>query len=238
MEVNPFVSISSPLRGSKPKHNKGKNIMFTTTTWTGSRQKDLNPRLKISPNSPFFYMHHPFSWELACLEDEWFWVPTFSTLVEMAGVNGVEGTKDGVDSGLSRLRFSELGYMILDRELEYVARYETVSGGYFYCNKFNHPKIIAGKVFWSMDVDGWIEYRKNLVEIGLIDPPHPEVIETKRIDVNRKIERRLKVQHLPEIKKEIDQLYELKKLMDETYEKMINPDQKPKAKKGKKTHAK
>ena len=196
--------------------------MFKTTTWTGHRPQNTNPRLRINPNSPFFYMHHPFSWELACLNDEWIWVPTFSTLIEMAGVNGVEGTKDGVDSGLSRLRFSELGYLILHRDLEYIARYETMSGGYYYCNKFNHPKIIGTQVFWNMDVDGWIEYRKNLVDIGLIEPPHAEVIESKRIDVNRKIERRLKVQHLPEIKKEIDQLYALKKLMDDTYQKMFN----------------
>jgi hypothetical protein len=197
--------------------------MFTPSSWTGETPKSQNPKLNVLPNSPFYYMHHPFSWELVEMNDSYIWLPSFSILREMAGVNGVEQTPQGPDSTVSRMRFTDRGYTILDREFGYVARYETIHGGYYYCNKFNVPKIIGRKVFWNMDSNGWNEFRLSLIENNVLIMPEIEVIEEKRIAIDRKIERRIPLQHLPEIKKEIDSLYQTKKQMTESFNALISP---------------
>lgn len=197
--------------------------MFTPQSWTGTAQKSDQPKLNVHPNAPFYYMHHPFSWELVNHNDKYIWLPCFSMLREIAGVNGVEQTPQGPDSTISRMRFAESGFKILDRDFGYVARYETVHGGYYYCNRFNIPKIIGNKVFWNMDKSGWNEFRLSLIENEIIHKPEIEVIEEMRIDVDRKIDRRVSLQHLPEIKKEIDALYDTKNQMIASFKALVEP---------------
>lgn len=202
--------------------------MFTPSSWTGSRPQNENPKLNLKGNAPYFLMHHPYGWELVFFQDQWTWLPTFSKLRELPGVNGVEDTPQGADSTVSRIKFSDNGYQIIDREFGYVARYETTRGTYYYCNKWNIPKIIGREVFWKMDSDGWNEWRLSLVEGGIINHPEPEIIESKRMSIDRKIDRRIKFQHIPEIKKEIDGLYEIKKLMLTAFKELTEPKKKRK----------
>jgi hypothetical protein len=65
--------------------------------------------------------------------------------------------------------------------------------------------------------------------MGVIAYPEIEVVQSKIKMLDKKIDRRLKMQHIPEIKKEIDGLYELRKTMMQTFEDAVNP--KPKSKK-------
>jgi len=194
---------------------------FTPTTWTG-KQAAENPKLKILPNAPFYLLHSPFSWELVDMGDgEWKWLPHFGHLYEIAGVNGIQETPRGPDSTVARMRLMDDGQSIIDREFGYVARYETTYGGYFYCLKWDVPKVIGSKVFWNHDAAGFNQWRWELVELGIIQKPEDEVVQSKIALLDRKIDRRLKLQHIPEIKKEIDGLYALKKQMKESFEAMF-----------------
>jgi len=204
---------------------------FTPTTWTGSKTAAQNPKLKVFPNAPFYLLHHAFSWEIVEVsEGDWEWLPTFGQLFEIAGVNGVEDTPNGPDSTMSRMRLMDNGQTVIDREFGYVARYETTYGGYYYCMKWDVPKVIGSKVFWNNDTNGYNEWRRELVGLGIIDKPEIEVIQSKIALLDRKIDRRLKLQHIPEIKKEIDGLYALKKQMRESFEAMHKPKTKSKSK--------
>jgi hypothetical protein len=197
---------------------------FTPTTWTGKTAQTQNPKLKAAPNAPFYLLHHPFSWELVEVEGTWNWLPTFGQLYEIAGVNGVEETPHGPDSTMARMRLMDAGQVVIDREFGYLARYETVYGGYHYCLKWDVPKVIGNKVFWNTDHDGYNDWRLELIGLGIIEKPEDEVILSKISLVDRKIDRRLKLQHIPEIKKEIDGLYDLKKKMREAHDRLMGKD--------------
>ncbi len=204
---------------------------FTPTTWTGKTAQNENPKIKILPNAPFYLLHHPFSWELVDVgEGDWEWLPTFGHLYEIAGVNGIVETPRGPDSTMSRMRLMENGQTIIDREFGYVARYETTYGGFYYCMKWDVPKVIGSKVFWNHDKDGYNQWRQELIGLGVIAKPEDEVIQSKIALLDRKIDRRLKLQHIPEIKKEIDGLYGLKRQMRESFEAMFKPTKKKKSK--------
>lgn len=194
---------------------------YTPTSWTGNKQVDDSPRITEYSNSPFYLMHHPFQWELVATDKGFEWLPTFSRLNEEAGVNGVVQTRTGVDSSHSRVKFMERGYHILEREFGYITRYQTKHGGWYYCLIWDIPKIIANQTFWNHDVDGYNEFRQQLIQTGVIEKPEMEIIELKIREVDRRIDRRLKNQHIPEIKKEIDDLYTVKKSMRDAYDKLF-----------------
>lgn len=190
---------------------------FTPTAWTGTRQQTA-PLLNVMPNAPFYLLHSPFAWELAQMGEKWVWLPQFGQLHEIAGVNGVEDTPQGADSTVSRMKLMENGQTVIDREYGYIARYETKYGGYHYRMKWDVPKQIGGKVYWNTDTVAFNEWRLSLVQMGIIDPPEIEVVQTKQNLLDRKIDRKLKFQHIPEVKQEIDELYALKNRMQTAYD--------------------
>lgn len=208
---------------------------FTPSTWTGKRASTDNAKLPLNANAPFYLLHHPNQWELVQLESgDWRWLPTFGQLHEIAGVNGIEDTRQGPDSTVARMKIQERGQIVLDREFGYVSRYETKNGGYYYTLRWDIPKIIGNKVYWNTDTDGYNTWRLELMEIGVIKSPEIEIVQEKISMLDRKIDRRMKLQHIPEIKKEIDELYKLKKQMDDAYKAMHTPVEDTKSKKGSK----
>jgi hypothetical protein len=54
--------------------------------------------------------------------------------------------------------------------------------------------------------------------MGVIAPPEVEVVISKQHLLDRKIDRKLKFQHIPEVKTELDELYALKKRMQSAYD--------------------
>lgn len=202
---------------------------FTPTSWTGNRQQTA-PLLNVMPNAPFYLLHSPFQWELVKMGESWVWLPQFGKLHEIAGVNGVEDTPQGADSTVARMKLMETGQNVIDREYGYIARYETKYGGYHYRMKWDVPKQIGNKVYWNTDTDGFNEWRLSLVEMGVVVPPEVEVVQSKVHLLDRKIDRKLKFQHIPEVKAEIDELYALKKRMQTAYDAMHNLDSEPEKK--------
>lgn len=192
---------------------------FTPSAWTGTRQQTA-PLLNVMPNAPFFLLHSPFQWELVQMSDGHVWLPQFGMLHEVAGVNGVEDTPQGADSTVARMKLMERGTTVISREYGYIARYETKYGGYHYRLKWDLPKQIGNKVYWNTDTAGFNEWRLSLVQMGEIAPPEIEVIQSKCALLDRKIDRKLKFQHIPEVKTELDDLYALKKQMQDAYDSM------------------
>ena len=189
---------------------------FTPSSWTGTRQQTA-PLLNVMPNAPFYLLHSPFSWELVQMNGQYVWLPHFGQLHEIAGVNGIEETRQGADSTVARMKLIENGQTVIDREYGYISRYETKSGGYHYRMKWDVPKQIGSKVFWNTDTDAYNDWRLSLVQMGIIDPPEIEVIQSKVALLDRKIDRKLKFQHIPEVKKDLDDLYALKQQMHDAY---------------------
>tara|TARA_R110000868_G_scaffold189732_2_gene433260 strand:+ start:657 stop:1319 length:663 start_codon:yes stop_codon:yes gene_type:complete len=201
---------------------------FTPSAWTGTKQQTA-PSLNIKPNSAFYLLHSPFQWELVEMNDGHIWLPQFGQLYEIAGVNGIEETPQGPDSRVARMKLQESGQTVLDREYGYITRYETKYGGYYYTMKWDLPKQIGKKVYWNTDTDEYNKWRLSLVTMGVIDPPEIEVIHSKVNILNRKIDRKLKFQHIPEVKKEIDDLYALKKQMQTAYDSIHQIETEPAA---------
>jgi len=202
---------------------------FQATSWTGGHKVQQASKLNVHPNAPFYLMHYPFEWEVQKIEGEYQWVPKFSSLYEIAGVNGVQDIpKQGPDSSYARMKFKDKGFTILDLDLGYVSRYETVYGGHYYALIWETPKQIADRVYWNIDEDAYNKWRLSLIGVH-VQKPEIEVIQSKIDQIERRIDRKSKLQHIPEIKKEIESLYELKKNMNDAYTKMTTTP----AKKGK-----
>ena len=174
--------------------------------WTGVnfgvRDSD---RLNITPNQPFYLMHHPMGWEFDELLGEF--MPIFSELKEEAGVNGVKQTPGGPDSREARVNAQDNGFTILDyRQIPYLTRWATRSGGFYYTVKFTKPKIVAGKIFWKLDTEAYNEFKKNLIKEGIIDAPDPDCLALLIDRKSRHVNRYVQNQHLPEVKKKLDDI--------------------------------
>jgi len=126
----------------------------------------------------------------------------------------------------------EKGIFVIPREYGYLTRYETKYGGYHYRLIWDLPKIIGNKVYWNLNDVEYNKWRLSLLETGVIDYPEIEVIEAKRALLDRKIDRKIKFQHVPEVKKELDELYSLRSRMVEAYNAIHEPKA-TKTKKGK-----
>ena len=176
------------------------------TPWN-NKQTHRNNGIPERPNAPFYWMHLPTMWEIT--RDEKGnpeWLPTFSTLYEIPGVQGVRDGKYGPDSQGARLAAMDRGFTILDRDLDYVSRWECKTGGYYYESVFATPKIIGGKIIWKTDRKAYNEFRRSLIAGGLIDPPDSDILDLKIEDMRRKIDRHVQNQHIPEIKTKIENI--------------------------------
>jgi len=167
------------------------------------QQKGLN----IESNDPFYLTHSPQQWELA--EDEkgkFEFLPQFGKLIEMAGCNGVESVKGGVDSVMARAELRERGVVVLPLELGYMTRYPTKKGGWYYTLKWNSPKEIANRVISKMDKKAWDNFRRELVTTGILDPIDPDLVDIMIHDISREKESLIVRQHIPEVKLEMSKI--------------------------------
>lgn len=174
--------------------------------WTGNTPQSAVPRLNISPNAPYYMMHHPAQWELVIEGDTAEWLPTFSTLYEIAGVNGVQSTPAGPDSTMARVNFMDKGFTILPQDLGYQTRYPTKVGGYYYTSIWDQPKQVGTKLFWTTNEAGYNQWRRDLLDNGIIQPPEPEILELLVERHEKRIERNISMQHIPEIAKRLDEM--------------------------------
>ena len=162
--------------------------------------------LNLRNNNPYYLTHHPEQWELVEIDGKPEFLPQFGKLVEMAGVNGVESIKGGVDSLYARAELQEKGHVVIPMQLGYLTRYPTKSGGWHYTLKWNKPKQIANRIISKLDMEAWNNFRRSLIETGVIDPIDPDLVQIMIHDIQREKGRLQSKQHIPEVKKAMNEL--------------------------------
>ena len=178
----------------------------------------------LTPNAPFYLMHHPTGWALNVEEGfEPEFLPTFSTMFEIPGVNGVRQTRTGGDSALARTEAQDRGYTILDRDLGYVARWRCQNGGYHYENIYAVPKKLGNSVIWKTDTKGWNAFRRSLLENGEINPPDVDQLEFLIEREERNAERFVRDQHIPEIGRKLQEIRDRVENMKSAIESIKKP---------------
>ena len=168
------------------------------------RQTQHRGGLSVPPNDPFYLTHHRDMWELVVLKGKPEFLPQFGKLIEMAGVNGVESVRGGIDSVMARAEMNEKGIMVLPMEMGYLTRFPTKSGGWYYTLKWNTPKELAGRLISKLDQEKWNEFRRELVATGVLDPIDPDLVDIMIHDLNREKDRLIPQQHIPERKLEME----------------------------------
>lgn len=171
-----------------------------------------NPRAHILPEAPranFYLMHNPQGWEPNKLDDgTWEWLPVLKRLMIKPGVNGVRGTRNGVDDGQARMGYQDRGWTILPRDLGYITRYPC-RRGYSYYLTWDQPIKAGNRLVVRHDAEGYNEFRRGLVESGAVPMPVPEVLIARLQDYQKQINRNAKDVHIPTVKAKVDAAQEL-----------------------------
>lgn len=171
-----------------------------------------NPRASVLPEHPrakFYLMHNPNGWEPVKREDgSWEWLPVLKRLICKPGVNGVRGTKGGIDDSQARIGYQDRGWTILDRQLGYLTRYPC-RRGYTYYLTWDQPIKAGRRVIVRHDSQGYNDFRRSLVEEGMLRAPLPEILIGILDQYQKQIDRNAKDIHIPAVKAKIDQAQEL-----------------------------
>ena len=194
--------------------------------WTGY-QATKQTAIPEKPNHPFWLMHHPMScWECVLMVDgEYYWLPTFRQLKDLAGCNAVRMVQNGrgADSTMARVQMMDNGFEILDLEFGYQQRFPSRFGGFIYKEIWATPKVIGNRVIWNFDHVAFDEWRKQLLDDGVLPQPDPDVLDVFIERQERRIERNAQRGHIPHVQKQIvieeQKLENMKKAKDMLYNK-------------------
>ena len=170
--------------------------------WTEKKTGE-DEEWNLKPNHPFFLMHHPTGWSFTVEEGKGEFLPIFSTLHEIPGVNGVKQTRTGGDSSLARTEAADRGFTVLPRDLGYLARWRCRGGGFHYQNVYAKPKKLGNSVIWKTDTRGWNQWRRDLMKSGDIEDPDIDQLEYMIEREERSADRLVRDQHLPEVEREL-----------------------------------
>ena len=181
--------------------------------------------LPTRSNNRFFYKHHPKNWELYYFETEEktgkttktvrkpVWLPELHVHHETPGVNGTRGFSNNPDSGLTRTRLVDKGWTIINpAQHDYLRKYPARRGSYW-ADKFTTLENIGGELVKSYRHDLFADWRLELMQKGVLQLPHKTFIQRQMMDVQRRIERHTRNQHIPEIAAKLNGLQDLHKDM-------------------------
>jgi len=176
-----------------------------------------------SPRTPkFIFMHHPNTWDLVETENSWEILPLLTKFQLIAGLNGVKlRPGGGVDSTAARAAFMDQGWTFIPVEKikdGYLREFDGTRGP-IYVDKWTLPRKIGSsvnaKVVWDTDQEGYNSFRRSLLEDGTIDKPDPSTLEWKIELLKKRIGRKIKSSHIPQVQKEIDEATEKKVALKE-----------------------
>lgn len=191
--------------------------------WTSSPSN--SPVLPLRANSSYFLKHHPKNWELVEFKKSkntktktgpksiFLWLPKLHCHFEKAGSDGCRGSGQNIDSSISKARYSEKGWTILEPSKHDYLRVYPAQGGSYYVDKWTKLENLGGEIVTTYDREANNEFRRNLVHIGAIPLPHPQLLKRLIHDHSRMISNKTKFQHIPENKVRLDALYEINREM-------------------------
>lgn len=176
-----------------------------------STQATAQTRLPLKSNARYFLAHNPENWELRLFETTTstddsrkrkqvpILLPMLSSIPEVAGVNGTKQVGKHIDSGLMRTQLQDHGWTILDAgKHDYMRIYPAQKGNY-HTSKWISFEKVGRRVIQKFDADGFDQWRLELMQKGVISPPHPEIAALKLIKMDRAMSRLERDQHIPEV---------------------------------------
>ena len=174
--------------------------------WSSTVEK--SNRLNIPANSRFIWMHHPKNWELVSFKDKkdedsktvtkHLFLPVFTPLRCVAGVNEVRPNGRRADDSVARAKFQNQGFTILDPEkYGYLVTYPAMRGVY-HTDKFEILEAIGNTIVKDYDRDAMNDFRRELMQNKVLKLPHKHFIRLMLIDNRRSIDKYIKDQHIPE----------------------------------------
>lgn len=183
------------------------------------QQQQASIVMPTRSNNRFFFKHHPKNWQLHYFDvvnaktkktsQKPVWLPDLQTHHETPGVNGSRGYKNNPDSGMTRTRLQDKGIKVLHpSEHDYLRSYPA-RGGQYWATKFAHIESLGGELVITFDKDAFAMWRLELMQQGALQIPHKQFLQRKMAEINRRIERHTRSQHIPEIAAKLAGLKEL-----------------------------
>jgi len=201
------------------------NLGTTVTTSSRSVGATVLP-MRAEPD--FTLGHYPTEWEMVETENGLEWLPRLKKLALVPGVNGVRQTRNGVDDRIARTTYTDQGWTLIPRDLGYVTAYPTTSGT-TYLLTWDRPKRLGNRCIVKHDDQGFNDFRRSLIEGGVIERPDPDALEAIAERLRRTIARNEKNAHIAGVAEKIEADRELLAAMRE--------EPKPKKRAGRKTKA-
>ena len=128
---------------------------------------------------------------------------------ETPGVNGSRGYKSNPDSGLARVRMADNGIAVLHPSQHDYLRSYPAKGGKYWATKFANLESLGGELVITFDSDAFAQWRLELMQSGALRLPHKQFLQRKQAEIQRRIERHTRSQHIPEIAAKLKGLKEL-----------------------------
>lgn len=183
------------------------------------QQQQASVVIPARSNNRFFYKHHPKNWELYYFDiaetgkkkptKKAIWLPDLQSHHETPGVNGSRGYKANPDSGMARTRLLDKGITVLHpSQYDYLRSYPA-RGGQYWTSKFNQLESLGGELMVTFDHQAYAQWRLELMQSGAIKVPHKQFLQRKQAEIQRRIERHTRSQHIPEIAAKLKGLKEL-----------------------------
>ena len=201
---------------------------YTDLSQPWQQKTQVERRLPRRGNNSFFYAHFPSNWELYFFEVEVkkgkgtstqmkpMLLPDLHSISESPGCNGVRDIGNGKgDSTYMKARMMSQQWTILEPfKHDYLRIYPCI-GGKYHTDRFQTLELLGKEVIETQNKEEFANWRRELVLNEHIKPPHPHIIKKKIMELQRSIEKKIRSQHIPEMKKRLDELENTKGILNE-----------------------
>ena len=194
-------------------------MKFENIAQPWQQQQQASVVIPTRSNNRFFYKHHPKNWELYYFDvvntktkkkdKKPVWLPDLQTHHETPGVNGSRGYKANPDSGMARVRLQDNGITVLHPNQHDYLRSYPARGGQYWATKFANLESLGGELVITFDSEAFAQWRLELMQSGALRIPHKQFLQRKQAEIQRRIERHTRSQHIPEIAAKLKGLKEL-----------------------------
>lgn len=196
-------------------------MKFESIAQPWQQQQQASIVVPARSNNRFFYKHHPKNWELYYFDVEdttsktkkmikkAVWLPDLQSHHETPGVNGSRGYKANPDSGMARTRLLDKGITVLHPSQHDYLRSYPAKGGQYWTSKFNHLESLGGELVITFNHADFAQWRLELMQSGALRIPHKQFLQRKQAEIQRRIERHTRSQHIPEVAAKLKGLKEL-----------------------------
>lgn len=176
-----------------------------------STQAATQTRLPLKSNPRYFFAHNPENWELRLFDtihstDDTkkkkqvaILLPTLSSIPEVPGVNSTKQIGNHIDSSVMRTHLQDNGWTILDANKHDYMRIYPAQKGNYHTSRWTSFEKVGNRIIQKFDADGYDQWRLELMQKGVINPPHPEIASLKLIKMDRAMSRLERDQHIPEV---------------------------------------